>query len=301
MKKRIINSQMNNYQCYLMYLRQCRSLAENVFKYNNLPEYIDVAFINKVLVNSGSIAFFKDDILGVIALPWVRAGNLDVYGRPTKIRVCGSNGYSRTLDIGEYVIMYDNYGKYPLILDICQYAERLALDTRTIDVNVAQQKTPRFWYTTKDKEQSVKDLVNNVDTLENQVICYDDINVDDTQCILSPAPFVTTDLDIHKQNDWNEFLRLIGVANLSVQKKERNIRDEIMASQGGTIASRYNRFEPRKKAIDMINEKWGLNIEVEFYDGLPTSIVNYEDYLIGGDEDVSMESFSSDVISDTSN
>ena len=159
MKRRIINSQLNNYQCYLMYLRQCRSLAENVFKYDNLPEYIDVSFINKVLVNNGSIAFFKDDVLGVLALPWVRQGNLDVYGRPTTIKVTGTNGYNKTLKPDEYIIMYDNYGKYPLILDICQYAERLALDTRTIDVNVAQQKTPRFWYTTKDKEQSVKDLV----------------------------------------------------------------------------------------------------------------------------------------------
>ena len=35
MKKRLINSQLNNYQCYLMYLRQCRSLAENVFKFND--------------------------------------------------------------------------------------------------------------------------------------------------------------------------------------------------------------------------------------------------------------------------
>ena len=99
MKRKIINSQMNNYQTYLMYLRQCRSLAENVFKYNNLPNYIDVAYINKILVNNGSIAWFKDDILGIIALPWVRQGGLDVYGRPTTIRVLGSNGYSRELKI----------------------------------------------------------------------------------------------------------------------------------------------------------------------------------------------------------
>ena len=300
MKRRIINSQLNNYQCYLMYLRQCRSLAENVFKYENLPEYIDVSFINKVLVNNGSIAFFKDDVLGVLALPWVRQGNLDVYGRPTTIKVTGTNGYNKTLKPDEYIIMYDNYGKYPLILDICQYAERLAHDTRVTDINVAHQKTPRFWYTDKDHEQSVKDLVNNVDALENQVITYNDINVDDTQCVLSPAPYVTDKLDEHKQNDWNEFLRLIGVSNLSVQKKERNIRDEVMTSQGGTIASRYNRFEPRKKAIDLINKKWGLDINVEFYDGLPTSL-NYEELFLGGDEDVSMDVLSNDVSTYTTN
>ena len=287
MRKSMVNSQLNNYKTYLMYLRQCRSLAENVFKFNNCPEYIDIAYINKVLVEKGQIAWFKDDVLGVLALPYTRAGNLDVYGRPTTIRVWGTNGYTKTLNPDEYVIMYDNYGRYPLLLDIVQYSERLALDTRTIDINVSQMKTPRFWYTNSDKKRSVEDAVNRIDTCENVVIAYDDINVDNTQAVLSPAPYVTDKLDIHKQNDWNEFLRLIGVANLTVQKKERNISDEIMASQGGTIASRYNRFEPRQKAIEMINEKFGLDMSVEFYDGLPTSLNELENFNFeGGGEDV---------------
>ena len=64
---------------------------------------------------------------------------------------------------------------------------------------------------------------------------------------------------------------------MNFQKKERNIKDEVLASQGGTIASRYSRFEPRKKAIDEINKKFNTNIEVKYYDGLPTSIDNFEE------------------------
>lgn len=280
MKKRLINSQINNYQTYLMYLRQCRTLAENVFKFGNLPEYVDVAFINKTLVNRGSIAWFKDEVLGVIALPWNSQGKLDVYGRPTTIRVTGQNGYSKTLKKDEYVIMYDNYGKYPLILDICQYSERFAQIVRTTDINVCQQKTPRIWKTSTDKEQSVKDLLNNVDGLESAVLTYTDINLDDTEAVLSPAPYVTDKLDDHKNMLWSEFLRLIGVSNLTMMKRERNISDEIQAMQGGTIASRFSRFEPRKKAIDEINKKWGENISVEYYDGEPTTKE--------GDDNVSM-------------
>lgn len=44
-----------------------------------------------------------------------------------------------------------------------------------------------------------------------------------------------------------------------------------MASQGGTVASRYSRFEPRKKAIEEINKKFKTNIKVKYYDGIPTS------------------------------
>ena len=187
--------------------------------------------------------------------------------------------------------MYDNNGRYPLWLDILQYAERIALATRTIDINIAQQKTPRFWKTKTEQEQTVKNAVNNVDTMENTVITYDNIDLDDTQIVLEPAPYVADKIDLHKEKDWNEFLRLIGIANMNFQKKERNIKDEVLASQGGTVASRYSRFEPRKKAIDEINTKFASylpdgKIEVKYYDGLPSSQEEFEQDFIdeeGGD------------------
>lgn len=63
--------------------------------------------------------------MGLLALPYTPIGNLDVYGRPTRIQVMSRNGYTRALNKGEFVIMYDNNGQYPLYLDIIQYAERL--------------------------------------------------------------------------------------------------------------------------------------------------------------------------------
>ena len=54
--------------------------------------------------------------------------------------------------------------------------------------------------------------------------------------------------------------------------------------QGGTIASRYSRFEPRKKAIEMINKKWGTNIEVAYYDGVPKSNEEFDEMLDEQDE-----------------
>ena len=107
--------------------------------------------------------------------------------------------------------------------------------------------------------------------MENTVLTYDDINLDDIQLVLEPAPYVADKIDIQKEKIWNEFLRLIGIANMNFQKKERNIKDEVFASQGGTVASRYSRFEPRKKAIEEINEKFETNIKVKYYDGIPTS------------------------------
>ena len=272
MRKQLKENQLSNWKTYQMYLREMLTLAENVFEFENLPDFIDVAFLNKKLLRDGSIAFFKDEYLGVIALPYTVMGTLDIYQRPQKITAIAPNGsYRRILNPDEYVIMYDNNGRYPLFLDITQYAERVALDTRTIDINILQQRTPRFWKTSSDKEKSIRNIINNVDGLENTVLTYDDINLDDIQLVLEPAPYVADKIDIQKEKIWNEFLRLIGIANMNFQKKERNIKDEVLASQGGTIASRYSRFEPRQKAIKQINDKFGTNINVRYYDGIPTS------------------------------
>lgn len=271
MKHKLINSQLSNWMTYQMYLRQFLTLAENVFIYDNMPDYIDTAYLNKTLVRQGAIAFFYDDVLEkVLALPYTSIGSLDVYNRPKKIQVYGRNGYTNTLNEGEFVIMYDNNGRYPIYIDILQYAERYANITRTMDINIAQQKTPRIWKTSTEKEKTVKDLANEVDGNIEKIVTYDNINLDDIELVLAPAPYVTDKLQDQKDKIWSEFLRLIGISNLSFQKKERNISDEIQAMQGGTIASRYERFEPRKKAIEEINKKFNLQIKVEYYDGIPT-------------------------------
>ena len=272
MRKKLINSQLTNMKTYLMYREEMLTLAENVFEFKNLPEFIDVSYLNKTLLRNGSIAFFKDEILGLIALPYDVIGNFDIYGRPITIMARAANGtYYKKLSRDEFVIMYDNNGRYPIFLDICQMAERLALSKRTIDVNIVQQRTPRIWKTSQDKKKTLQDMLSNIDGMEENIATYESIDIDDMNVVLAPAPFVADKIDLHLDKEWAEFYRLIGVANLIEQKKERMIRDEMSASQGGTIASRFSRFEPRKRAIDEINKKFGTNIEVSYYDGEPTT------------------------------
>ena len=119
--------------------------------------------------------------------------------------------------------------------------------------------------------KTIQDVIDGIDSNNEAIVTYDNLELDDTTVVLEPAPFVADKLSEQKDKIWNEYLRLIGIANTSFQKKERNIKDEVLASQGGTIASRYSRFEPRQKAKNQINEKFGTNINVRYYDGIPTS------------------------------
>ena len=281
MKKKLVNSQLCNFNTYMLYRREMISLAENVFEFKNLPNFIDVAYLNSTLLKQGSIAFFKDDVLGVIALPYDVIGSLDIYGRPKQIMARAFNGrYFRRLKEGEFVIMYDNNGRYSLLLDILQMAERIAMNKRTIDINIVHQRTPRIWKTSQDKKKTLEDMINDIDGMQETIATYDSIDIDDMNVVLAPAPYVADKIDTHLDKEWAEFYRLIGIANLTEQKKERLIRDEMSASLGGTIASRFSRFEPRKRAIDEINAKWGLKIEVSYYDGEPTTVKEEDNYVV---------------------
>ena len=276
-EKRKIGSQITNVKTYQMYKRQFRSLAENVFEFDKMPKYIDMQFVNSTLVLKGAIAFFKDEILDrLVALPFTNIGPVDIYNRPTTIEVYAPNGFKRVLNPEEYVIMYDNNGMYPLMLDIVQYAERIANATRTIDVNLSQQKTPRFIKTNENKKLSTLRMLDNISENQEAILTYDDSYTDESDVILAPAPFVSGNVQEIKEKIRAEFLALIGVSNLSFEKKERNITDEIEAMQGGTIASRFSRFEPRKHAVDLINEKFPEffkegKLSVRYYDGEPDS------------------------------
>lgn len=278
-KNQLINSQLDNYACYLMYRRQFITLAENVFIIDGLSTFCDMAYINKILLSRGQIAFFKDELIdkdALLALPFTTIGPLDIYGRPKRIIVAGQNGYNRRLNSGEFVIMYDNNGRYSILPDVLAYAERMALATRVIDINLSNQKLPRVWKTKTGSEKTIKDLVNNVNSNAETVITYDNIDLDDTTAVLTAVPYVADKVQEEKDHIYNEFLRLIGVANIEYKKKERNIKDEIKAMQGGTIASRFSRFEARKQAIDKIKEVFGIDLKVRYYDGIPSSVDDLE-------------------------
>lgn len=281
-RRKLINSQISNFQTYIMNRNKMIDLAENVIKKKNLPLYIDESYVNKVLLSQGSICFFVDEIMGLLALPWISMAGLDVYGRPRRVQCYGQNGYrSKVLNQNEFVIMWDNTGHRPLYSMVCQYAERYSNAVRTQDINIGQQKTNRIWKTASGQEHTISDLLNNIDGNVENVITYDGLDITETQSVLSIAPFVADKIDEYKANLWNEFLGAIGVSNININKKERLIKDEVLTQMGGTIAMRSVRYEAQKKAVDEINKKFSewleKPIEISFYDGIPSSDKELDD------------------------
>lgn len=283
MKTKTVNSQLSNYKTYLSYKDRMIALATNVFQFDGIDPFIDMSKINYSLLSLGSVAFFKDDETGqLMASPYVATGFRDFYGRPQFIKPIPYFGaYNRTLykSKNEFVIMYDNEARIPLLPQILESAERLALIKRTIDVNVRQQLTNRIWEVPEELYLTYKKMFEQIDSNVENIAVTKGIDVTKANAIMTPAPFVVDKLNEAKKEEWSEFLELIGIANNSINKKERLITDEVFTSMGGTIANRYNRFESRRKAIEEINKVFETDIKVSFYDGLPATIKNPDEFL----------------------
>lgn len=265
---------INNAKTFLAVLDQMISIAENVFVLDIPAENIFLPYVNEYLLFKGSIAFFVDPVMGLVAMPYSTRGRRTYDGRPVKIQCYGSNGYrSKILSPDEYVIMYDNTLRKTIFPTVRLYASRMAETMRTSDINVNQQKTPRIFKCTASSEQSVKNIFKKIDANEEGIFTSSDLDFDDINAVLAPAPFVADKLDIHADRIWNEFCRLVGIGNLTETKRERMIRDEVTAMQAGAIASRFSRFNTRAIAIDEINKKFAGYMDgtasVRYFDSEP--------------------------------
>lgn len=272
MKKQLIYTQLSNFKTCYMYYKRLMEIAENVFIFQNLPDFIDEGYFNKQLITKGSVVFFKDEVLNqFLILPYAILSGLDVYGRPKVVQAIGQNGYTKTLKKGEFVIIYDNINRTSIYDTILQFAIRLGDCVRTRDVNRSQLKTPRIWKVPQDKVASFKALINEIEANNEKVLTYSDsdwLNIEEVSSTLAPVPILLSELNDEQNNIFNEFLSFLGVSNLTINKRERLIRDEVQTSQGGTLVSKYARFKSRKKAADEINKKFGLNLDIVYYENI---------------------------------
>ena len=119
---------------------------------------------------------------------------------------------------------------------------------RTIDVNINAQKTPILIQASETQRLSLKNLYMKYEGNEPYIFADNTLNKDCLQVLRTDAPYVSDKLFTLKMAIWNEYLTHIGITNTAFEKRERLVSDEVVRSQGGTIASRYSRLDMRRKA-----------------------------------------------------
>lgn len=259
------DSAATNTLTYMQYLRRLMELSMSMFAWKNLPNTVDPRYIELRLFETGSVVFFKDDVLGELCLDCIQQGNFDVYGNPITIRAYSCyNNYQKVLNDKDSVIIWNNYLRTNSVTDIQLYAKRLWDLDRSVDVNAKAQKTPLLIQCNEKQRMSMKNLYMQYDGNTPVIFADNNIDINGVKVVSTQAPYVADKLYQLKNQIWNEALTYLGISNLNINKQERLITDEVSSSQGSTISSRYSRLECRKQAVEKINEMFGLDIEVDY-------------------------------------
>lgn len=262
------SAKANNYT-YIQYKNRLKELSLSMFEWKNVPDTIDVRYLETQLYENGMAIWFRDEVIGDLCLSVAYGGNYDVYGNPTMRRAYSRyNGYTRELTDYDSVVIWNNYLRIPSAVDINMYARRLSEIDRIIDVNVRAQKTPILVQGTETQRLSLINLYKEYDG--NSPVIFGDKNLDlnALKSIKTDAPYISDRLYELKTQIWNEALTYLGISNVNIVKKERMITDEVQRNQGGTVSSRYSRLEMRRKAAKEINKMFGLNISVDYREAL---------------------------------
>jgi hypothetical protein len=258
-------SAATNTLTYMQYLRRLMELSMSMFEWKNLPSTVDPRYIELRLFETGSVVFFKDDVLGELCLDCIQQGNFDVYGNPITRRAYSCyNNYQKVLSNKDSVIIWNNYLRTNSVTDIELYAKRLWDLDRSVVVNAKAQKTPILIQCNEKQKLSMKNLYMQYDGNIPAIFADNNIDINGIKVISTQAPYVADKLYQLKNQIWNEALTYLGISNLNINKQERLITDEVSSSQGSTISSRYSRLECRKQAVEKINEMFGLDIEVDY-------------------------------------
>ena len=272
-------SQKYNNAEFIQYYDSLMALSMSMFEWKNLPPSVDERFLELALFGDGMCVFFKDEIMGFLALRCMIGGHLNVYQIPTHRRAYASNGYQMELDESNSVIIFNNELHTNSALDVEVFAKRLYEIDRTIEINVKAQKTPILICCDETQRATMNNLYMKYEG--NQPVIYGDnknVTPNSIQVINTNAPFHSMELYDLKTRYYNEALTYLGISNISFQKKERMLSDEVIRNMGGTIANRYSRLNARKKACREINKMFENELEDEI------DCVYREDYREADDE-----------------
>ncbi len=241
-----------------------RSLS--MFYYHNLPDTIPVKALELLLQTNGYGIFLE--IEGeYYVVDGGLGGEVDVYGEPTKANISIPYlSYNKTIDVDEDCIVISNdtlrlgllpiYNKYSSILNETEITMLLSLVNKRIQYLISASDDNTF-ESAKEYLKQVYD--GNLGIIaENKL--FDSLKINNSN---------TNTTSMRELIEFNQYIKAtmyneIGLQDNADMKRERMIQAEVITSNVNIYPLVDNMLEVRRLALEKINEKYGLDIEVEF-------------------------------------
>ena len=260
-KKRATLSDLLNDLTFKTLHDKYKLIAQNAHEWGNLPDGIQERHIERWLYSKGRAVFFRAPRQGFMCLEVMDGGNLNPYGDPLNYRAFAYHD-NWELSADECVIIRNN--KLALATDpfIMFYVNKLTEAERTMDVNLKACKTPIIFACDDKDVLSFKRMFQQVDG--NVPACFVDrgLNLDSITAFQTGVKFMGNDIQTYARSVESELLTFLGENNVSFEKRERAITDEVNANNQLIQSFAQLQLQARQEACEAINKMFGLNITV---------------------------------------
>lgn len=246
-----------------MYTEQMFNYAMIRYEWLNLPDSFDERFMELVLNTQGAFVGYRQESTDKLVVSMVtQDGDLNMYYNPIKFRAYDPTGASVKLDLSTGVICYNNFTRTPTTNIINQYADRLSDITRTIDIDLGNQKHPIIYSGPKKLLLSIKNLFRNI--RKNEPIIYTQQDIGQLTAINVQTEMVSDKLQTLKLSFWNEAMTMLGIENVNMEKRERLIKDEVNSNSEQIEMSRNMGLIARRDFCKRFNDMFGTDIWVRY-------------------------------------
>lgn len=262
------------YWAYRHYYDLLMNIVINRFEWKGIPKTVNERYLELMLTERGTVVYFKDEVMGELALPVMEKGPLDIYMEPTNPIAYASNGaYRKELktkisddDMGNCVLIHNNRLHSPSLFIINRYAMMLAEADQVTKVNLNSQRNPYILAVDESQIKSANAIVHKINKGDRIIVMATNGGIDpkDINVLNTAAEYHVSDLYAYKKNLWNEALNAFGITTLASDKKERTITGEMEANNQSIISQRNIYLIERQKAAEEISEMFGHEVTVEY-------------------------------------
>lgn len=261
-----------NYITRNLYMQQLYEMAISRIEFIGIEEEsINVRYMIKTFLERGSIIVFRDEDLGLLALPFTGSG-FDIYGEILDRNAIGLQGYHNdNLNKENSVIGYNTLSRTNFTLPVLSfYTDKICECVRQYDVNMGLLNQSPIIFCDQDSLETAKQF--NKQNQNHEAVIYAQENKGFEPKYVQPdIKDNTASILERKSYWWKESLNFLGIENNTDIKKERMISGEVESSLGDTIAARFSTLESLQTFCKQVNDMFGTNWSVRFKGNLSSA------------------------------